>query len=131
MALWTIDCEGSKTDPIFPVHEMAIAQYSKPCYEKWIPSDILACAFTRAQEKLEEAKNKWGSVRGPIAATILTARQLGWPFSSPSDIITDNGDKLDLTIDSPAFVGQMVTEAVRRFIAEEIETAFPTLKGGG
>ena len=39
--------------------------------------------------------------------------------------------QLDLTLDSPAFVSQMVTEAVQKSIAREMEIQFPALRGGG
>ena len=52
-------------------------------------------------------------------------------FESATVIRTDTGDKLDLTIDSPAFVTQQITQAVRRFIDKEIETEFPALGAKG
>ena len=46
-------------------------------------------------------------------------------------ILTDQGTELDLSMDSPAFVGQQVTDAVRRYIAKEIATEFPALGPSG
>ena len=125
-----MDCEGNRTDSTYAVHEMPIAQYARACYERWLPADILETTFTKTEEALASAINKWGSVNGPIAATVLSAQRIGCTFESAGVVSTDTGDRLDLLVDSPAYVSQMVTEAVRRVIAKEVEDCFPTLKGG-
>ena len=80
-----------------------------------------------AKTRLETAKNKWGIVRGPVAATIMTAQRIGWTFVDAHTLQNDEGMVLDLTRDSPVFVAQQVTSSVRRFLAKEIEKDLPTL----
>ena len=58
----------------------------------------------------------------------MSAQRIRWKFISASEVLMDNGETLDLAMDSPAFVSQMVAEAVRRFISKEIDECFPTLK---
>ena len=123
-----MDCEGNKTDPTFAAHEMPITQYAKACFEAWLPKDILAKTHAKMDEEIQQSANKWGSVRGPIAATILTVQRLGWEFKSATELVTGDGDTLDLCVDSPAFVSQEVTKAARKLISKEIDEAFPTLK---
>ena len=117
VALWIMDCEGNKTDPTFTVHEMPISQYAIACYEKWFPSDIQQTTFSRTVEAIDKANHQWSMVKGPIAATILSARRFGWTLHSAHTITTDSRTLLDFTLDSHSFVSQMATEAVRRSIA--------------
>ena len=130
-SLWIQDCAGNKLDPHFAAHELPISQYAKACYEGWIPKDSLELAFDQAVETLEQAKNKWGKAKGPIAASILTARRLGWEWHSATELTTDTKMKLNLLEDSPAFVQQQVTEAVRRLICRQFDLAQPMLNSGG
>ena len=125
VALWTLDCMGSKTDPAFGAHEMPITQYARACYDAWIPMDILEKAFGNTEMELASSNNKWAMVKGPIAATILSANRLEWVFTSASKVVTDAGERLDFTEDSPAFVESKVACSVRRMIARELDTDFP------
>ena len=118
MSLWLHDCASGKIDLHFAAHELPITHYANACYEGWIPRDTLQTAFAQSCESLEQAKNKWGKARGPISATILTAKRIGWTWQSATEVTTDAGTKLDLMQDSPAFVLQHVTDAVRRTIAK-------------
>ena len=91
----------------------------------------MAATVENAGDVLAKAKNKWGTAKGPITATLLSANRLGWKFTKHDTLQTDTGELLDLTVDSPAFVMQQVTEAVRRYIAKEVDDQYPTLESGG
>ena len=131
VTLWAIDCEGSKTDPAFAVHEMPLNSYAKACYEKWLPQELLQATFDEVVAELQGSKNKWNCAKGPIAAAVLTAQRIDWTFTNATNVTTDTGTELDLNMDSPAYVCQCVVESVRRRTARELEETFPALKGGG
>ena len=61
----------------------------------------------------------------------MSVERFGWKFLSSQSLLTDTGMHLDLACDSPAFVMQQVTETVRRNIAREVDTQYPTLESGG
>ena len=127
LTLWLQDAVGNKLDPNFCAHELPLQQYAKCCYEEWIPLDILQKAFDETDEKVQKANFAWNNAEGPIAASILTARRLEWTFESATVLKTHAGHRLELTIDSPAFITQQATLAVRRMIDKEITTEFPAL----
>ena len=130
-ALWSLDCEGRKVDPTFCAHEQPIFYYAKAYYEKWIPLPMLQNAFDSVSTALASAGFRWNAAIGPIGATVLTVKRLGWSFSSAHELCTDNGHAIGLLVDSPAFVKQQVTNAVRRMNDAEIDRGTPMLKSGG
>ena len=123
-ALWALRSEGTTTDPTLAVHEMSISQYARAGYEMWLPKDVLQTTFDLTSKELDMAKNRWGAVKGPIAAAILSARRLGWKFEAANCLTTDTCTQLDLTLNSPAYISQMKTEAVQRSVAKEMEDIF-------
>ena len=128
MTLWLQDCAGNKLDPAFAAHELPILYYAKCCFEKWIPIDILESTVDHVKITLADSKNKWNA---PSRCPIMSIERLGWMLLSSNLILTDTGMQLDLGCDSPAFVMQQVTEAVRRNIAREVDTQYPTLESRG
>ena len=128
---WLHECEGSKVDPIFMAHEAPINMLATAWWETWLPHDILTQAHDDAMQNLETAGFRWNAAKGSFAATILTARRIGWRFHSASVLKTDLGEEIILTRDSPSYVKDQVTAAVKRFIAKEIDEDLPMLKSHG
>ena len=96
-----------------------------------MPHDLLASAHNKAAEALQAAQFRWNAAKGPFTATILTAKRLGWSFVSPEILTTDDGETIDLTRDSPAYVRDQVRGSVRRMVASEIDHIMPVLRSRG
>ena len=60
----------------------------------------------------------------------MTCERLGWKFTAADVIVTDVGTVLDLCSDTPSFVLQATTDAVRRYINREINVLHPSLRAG-
>ena len=90
---------------------------------KWLIDD--ACG------RLDRAKSPWSVVYGPAAAVVATARRLRWNVASPFEWETDAGAKIDLRVDSPAFVKMLVVDAVSRWRWRKVENRLPPLRSGG
>jgi len=131
MALWVHDCEVRKLDPSFLAHELPVLHYAKACYEQWLPANTINTTCSQVQEALEAAEFKCNAAKGPIAATILTLKRIGWSLEDGHTMVTDTGATLNLTVDSPAFVVDQVTQAVRRKIGSEIDVSLPFLQAKG
>ena len=96
-----------------------------------MPHDLLASAHNKAAEALQAAQFRWNAAKGPFTATILTAKRLGWSFVSAEILTTDDGETIDLTRDSPAYVRDQVRGSVRRKVASEIDDIMPMLRSRG
>ena len=84
-----------------------------------------------AKKKLRKAKNVWATVKGPAAAMVASCQRLGWTVIGSTEIRTDQGEVLDLLLDSPAAVKLEVTRAVKRWRWRNLEVQMPQLKKGG
>ena len=131
IANWTNCCKGTRTDPTYPAHEMPIHMYATAWWESWVPRDIMEHAHEKTAAAFESAKFAWNAAKGPFAATILSARRIGWSFKSASVLVTDVGEEINLARDSPVYVRDRTREAVSRKIAKEIDEALPALQSGG
>ena len=114
IANWIQDCKGTTTNPAFSAHESPLHMYATAWWEDWIPRDVLTNAHDAAATALTSSKFAWNAAKGPFAATILSARRLGWTFKDAETISTDLGEDLDVTRDSQDFIKCQVREAVRR-----------------
>ena len=61
--------------------------------------------------KLRAGKGKWGHVRGPCGATVLTLQRFGWQMVAPTKLLTDTKSEIDLQEVCPATVGKLIREA--------------------
>lgn len=62
---------------------------------------------------------------------IASSRRLGWTVISSTELLTDQGETLDLLLDSPAAVKLEVARAVKRWRWRNLETLMPQLKKRG
>ena len=83
------------------------------------------------KKKLRKANNTWAKVKGPAAAMVASCYRLGWSVVSGTELLTDQGETLDLLLDSPAAVKLEVARAVKRWRWRNLETLMPQLKKGG
>ncbi len=117
-------------DPAFNAHTAPIVRWAEAVWGGWIRTQALAKAVDRAKAKLARAKNPWGLVAGPAAATVATAARLGWQLHGAEVMITDRGRRIDLTLDPPVVVKKEVEAAVRRWRWARIVAKHPQLQGG-
>ena len=82
----------------------------------------------KAKKKLKKSKNTWAKVKGPAAAMVASCRRLGWTVISSTELRTDQGETLDLLLDSPAAVKLEVVRAVKRWRWRNVEANMPQLK---
>ena len=85
----------------------------------------------KAKQKLRKAKNPCAKVKDPAAAMVASCRRLGWTVVSSTELRTDQGENLDLHLDSPAAVKSEVARAVKRWRWRNVEAKMPQLKKGG
>ena len=67
----------------------------------------------------------WAKVKGPAAATIMSARRLGWRFVSATEVDIGDNTRLLLNRDSPAYVRIKVVEAVNTWRARNVALKLP------
>ena len=86
-------------DPAFDAHLLPIGQWASAVWGEWLPVRLMQKILTAAVAKIDKASNVWAVCYGPDAATITT----------------DDGELLQLTLDSPAPVAIQVRLAVKRW----------------
>ena len=83
------------------------------------------------EEAPKKAKHVWAKVKGPTAAMVAYCQRLGWTVIGNTEIRTDQGEVLDLLLDSPAAVKLEVARVVNRWRWRNLEEQMPQLKKGG
>ncbi len=124
------DTSGGLVDPAFNAHTAPLVRWAEAIWGGWVPIASLSRAVARAKGKLSGARNPWGAVAGPAAATVATAARLGWVFDGADILITDNGRRLDLTLDPPIMIKSEVIAAVRRWRWARVVDRHPVLRDG-
>ena len=118
-------------DPAFDAHTMPIGDWATAVWESWMPERAMERLTIVAKKKLRKAKNVWAKVKGPAAAMVASSQRLGWTVVSSTELQTDQGEVLDLLLDSPAAVKLEVARAAKRWRWRNLETQVPQLKKGG
>ena len=126
-ALYMHDVAGSRLDPAFDAHALPLQFYALAWWESWAEPETLRKHFTAACYKLAAAEWRWNIVTGPITAVIATAHRLRWRFTSPQEVLTDQGKALDLLRDSPAYIAKQAHAAVRRWQFARVISQIPNL----
>ena len=121
----------SGADPAFDAHTMPIGDWATAVWETWMPLRTMERLGSSSKKKLRKAKNTWAKVKGPAAAMVASCYRLGWTVVSGTELLTDQGETLDLLLDSPAAVKLEVARAVKRWRWRNLETLMPQLKKGG
>lgn len=62
------------------------------------------------------------------AALVMTCFRIGWVVVSARQLITHDGESLDLKVDPPAVILLKVAEAVRQWRWKKIEQVCPNLR---
>ena len=62
---------------------------------------------------------------------VASCQRMGWTAISSTELRTDQGESLDMLLDSPAAVKLEVVRAVKRWRWRRLEVQMPQLKKGG
>lgn len=119
-----------RVDPAYAAHTDPITAWSQAVWSQWLPSGDLDLLSSGASSLTRNAKSKWGVVHGPAAACWASVDRLNWQAFSTSMWATDLGMEIDLRCDSPAFVQDLVVQAVHRWRWRRIEARHPSLAQG-
>ena len=115
-------------DPAFEGHVGVVHFWSLAIWENWAPPTLLQANITDAMRRLDRARNMWNVVFGPAAACVATLYRLGWSILSAWEVIADDGENIDMRVQSPEYVKQAVTQSVARWRWRRVEKAFPSLR---
>jgi len=118
-------------DPAFEAHVGVVYMWALAVWEQWVPIELLCRLVARTAARVHRAKKIWSVVYGPAAALIATLSRTQWQVQSAHEFITDNGMKIDLKMDSPAFVKGALTQSVERWRWKNIECRLPALCSDG
>ena len=113
----------AKVDPAFPAHLLPIGSWAEAVWCSWLPHGTLRLLMEQVVDEFRDGV-VWARVRGPAAACYPSVKRLGWAVLNAVDFVTDTGQELKLTRDSPAFVKQRVTESVLRWRGRAIAKRF-------
>ena len=80
---------------------------------------------------MSKARNVWAQVKGPATAVVATAARISWTFTDAGSVMTDLGVVINLRVDPPRVVAEMVYEAVKRWRWKRIELKLPQLAAAG
>ena len=97
------------SDPAFAAHVSVLHLWATAVWERWAPLAIADRVMKKTLTRLQCARRVWSVVYGPAAATVATAQRLGWQVESAAILVTDDGTRLNLMIDSPAEQMEMET----------------------
>jgi len=117
-------------DPAFDAHIGVLHMWALAVWEGWAPKALLEKLVANAKTRISRARSVWNVVYGPAAAVVATAQRLGWEVSAAARFYDDWGSLVDLQVDSPAFVQQVVRASVIRWRWKRVEATFPCLAVG-
>ena len=76
---------------------------------------MLDNAFDHAAASLQSVvRTPWDKVTGPVSALLASVWRLGWTVLGPRLFRDDIGDLVDIIVESPAKVGIIAKQSVRR-----------------
>ncbi len=128
LVLLALDGSAGTLDPAFEAHVAPARQWATAVWENWQPRLQLAEAFAAAAIKLENAaSSQWNLVAGPCTALLATLRRINWQMPSATEMVTDRGHSLDLTLDPPIVIAGECRDSVRRWRLWQANRVLPGL----
>ena len=95
-------------------------------WEAWFSIDALQLALAQSKTKIASAKGSvWSVVAGPATALIATAERIGWKILSATMAKYDLQHQWNFAADSPAAIGNAVSQSVRRWRLNKILKLVP------
>lgn len=117
-------------DPAFAAHQAPITMWAEAVWCSWLPREALQALAGYALQRILGIESPWSRVAGPATAFVASARRLGWVVRDAVQVLTDRGLHVDFRRDSPAFVRNQVSESVRRWRWQNVESRIPSLIRG-
>ncbi len=78
---------------------------------------LLDGAMRKAEQRITREGATWTTVTGPATAVAMTARRIGWRFTSAFKVVDDNGKTIDLGETDPKGIRIAVERATERTAA--------------
>jgi len=126
--LLALDSCGATADPAFDAHALPLRTWSLAYWQRWQPYCTLDSAFRGAVSTLQATvRTPWDKVTGPVTALVATIWRLGWTVVSPQVFRDDLGRAVDVTVESPAQVGILARNSVRRWQLSRVARHHPAL----
>ena len=104
--------------------------WAQAVWNNWLPLDSLQLSLDVARTRTTGSTRPWSVANGPAAAFLLTLERVGWTVHDATNITTDAGREIELTIDPPVMVSRLMEAAVRRWRWKNVADAHPSLKSG-
>ena len=101
-----------KAGPAFVAHSDVLLHWATAVWNKWVPYHKLQAALDDAKRRIASSQQPWRVVYGPAAALVCTAGRLNWEVISATELRTDKGRILNLTLDPPIVIARQSDEAV-------------------
>ena len=120
-----------KADAAFAAHTDVLQHWAKAIWNRWVPVHKLQAALDDAWTRMAKCPQPWRIVYGPAAALICTAKRLNWEVINATELLTDTGRTLYLTLDPPIVVARLSDEAVRRWRWRNVSQIHPSLPESG
>jgi hypothetical protein len=117
-------------DPVHAAHVQPIVKWAEAVWNSWLPFCSLSRICSTAIGRLGCCARPWIRVVGPGLAFVASAQRLGWTVIDADTLIDDEGTRMCLRRDSPAFVGSLVKRAAWRWRWRRVEARHPHLKQG-
>ena len=108
--------EPPAVDPITAASAPLVLNYCRFIWESRISFAVLGEAFAAMMRRNEACSGvRWVSSAGPLQATFLTLRRLGWAMEGPRLLVSDLDEKFDLVRVAPKEVVRHLLLTIRRW----------------
>ena len=115
-------------DPVVDATVPIEVRYCCWVWDRRIPDSDLRRGWQAATDSFE-GRPHWSRVRGPIGATMLSLRRIGWALIGPHHIRTDQGHVISLFTTSPSDVKALLVEGICRAQCVQLITSLPEASG--
>ena len=105
-----------RVDPIYLATVPLVTAFAAKLWDGKLQLEVLALAYEALCKKDAATTGlRWTSCLGPLQAMLLTLRRIGWQWSSPRQLTTDEGNLLDLMAIAPARLSRVLEDGLRRW----------------
>ena len=105
-----------------------IVEWAKAIWDHLVDRDVMKVAWKAAMIKVGTSTNPFMVTAGPAGAMVASAQRIGWKSPSPSIMIDQGGNTLDLDLVCPIVIGQHAKEALLH--KDAVESGMATRIGG-
>ena len=119
---------SAEYDPMYAASMDVVMKYAEWVWDGRVSASRLRRAWEVMAAKFDDATT-WAQARGPLGATWLSLRRLGWRLVSPHVLLDDVGNTFDLHHVCPADLRPFLAEGVQRWQHERLQRHMYTNDG--